>query len=79
MAPDAEEGGDVDQQGQFDGVAVGQAALLQHRPRRCRLPGQGLSIDAETGKSRSMSGLAMSSVTRPPPSGAPWSGRRRSP
>ena len=38
----AEEGGNVDQEGQFYGVAVGQAALLQHGARRGRLPGQGL-------------------------------------
>ena len=39
-------------------------------------PAKGCSMAARCGKSRSMIGLAISSVTRPPPSGAPWSGRR---
>ena len=70
--PDAEACGHVDQQGQFDGVAIGQSALLQHPPGCRRLTGQAAARSrTRSGKSRSMIGLAISSVTRPPPSGAP--------
>ena len=50
MVPTPKTGGHVDQQGQLDGVAVGQPALLQHRPGRGRLAGQRLLDGGQVGE-----------------------------
>ena len=47
---DAEVRGDVDQQGQLDGVAVGQGALLQDPPRGCGLARQRLTDHRQGGE-----------------------------
>ena len=57
MDSDSEEGGHVDQQGQLDGVPVGQTALLQHRARGGRLAGQGLLDGGQKGEEQIDDGL----------------------